>query len=118
MTAIKGMDETKLAEEIVSVLEPSALRACSPERDVIRYAVRSGALKLRTIVFSRAALRRLLSDAAALVKIDYLKRDLLRTADQRATIERIWTAGGEIVRVNPVRRSLEDIFISLVRGEK
>jgi len=84
MTAIKGMDETKLAEEIVSVLEPSALRACSPERDVIRYAVRSGALKLRTIVFSRAALRRLLSDAAALVKIDYLKRDLLRTADQRA----------------------------------
>jgi len=84
MTAIKNMDETKLAEEIVSVLEPSALRACSPERDVIRYAVRSGAIKLRTIIFDRAALRRLLHDAAGLVKIDYLKRDLLRTATQRA----------------------------------
>ncbi len=84
MTTIKSMDETKLAEEIVSVLEPSALRACSPERDVIRYAVRSGAMKLRTIIFSRQALRRLLSDAAALVKVDYLKRDLLRVAEQRS----------------------------------
>lgn len=84
MTTIKSMDETKLAEEIVSVLEPSALRACSPERDVIRYAVRSGAMKLRTIIFSRQALRRLLSDAAALVKVDYLQRDLLRVAEQRS----------------------------------
>jgi hypothetical protein len=84
MTAIKSMDETKLAEEIVSVLEPSALRACSPESDVIRFAVRSGAMKLRTIIFNRAALRRLLSDTAALVKVDYLKRDLLRVADQRS----------------------------------
>lgn len=84
MTTIKNMDETQLAEEIVSVLEPSALRACSPERDVIRYAVRSGALKLRTIIFNRGALRRLLNDVAGLVKIDYLKRDLLRVANQRS----------------------------------
>jgi hypothetical protein len=84
MSTIKSMDETKLAEEIVSVLEPSTLRACSPERDVIRYAVRSGAMKLRTIIFSRAALRRLLSDAAGVVKVDYLKRDLLRIAGQRS----------------------------------
>ena len=84
MTTIKSMDETKLAEEIVSVLEPAALRTCSPERDVIRFSVRSGAMKLRTIIFNRAALRRLLSDAAALIKIDYLKRDLIRTAEQRS----------------------------------
>ena len=84
MSTIKNMDEARLAEEIVSVLEPSALRACSDDRDVIRYAVRSRALKLRIIIFGRAALRRLLQDAAALVKIDYLKRDLLRTAPQRA----------------------------------
>ena len=84
MTAIKSMDETKLAQEIVSVLEPSALRACSAERDVIRFAVRSGAMKLRTIIFNRAALRRLLNDAAALIKVDYLKRDLLRVAEQRS----------------------------------
>ena len=84
MTAIKSMDETKLAEEIVSVLEPDALRVCSPERDAIRYAVRSAAMKLRTIIFSRAALRRLLHDSKGLVKVDYLKRDLLRVADQRS----------------------------------
>lgn len=43
---------------------------------------------------------------------------LVRTADQRPTIERIWSAGGEILRVNPVRRSLEDIFIEITREGK
>lgn len=84
MTTITNLDETRLAEEIVSVLEPSALRDCSPEREVIRFAIRDHALKLRSVIFNRAALRRLLQDAAAMVKIDYLKRDLLRTAMQRA----------------------------------
>ena len=36
-------------------------------------------------------------------------------AEQRATIERVWAMGGEVVRVNPVRRSLEDIFIQLTK---
>jgi hypothetical protein len=31
----------------------------------------------------------------------------------------MWAAGGEIVRVNPARRSLEDLFLELAeRGEK
>ena len=78
------LDETKLAEEIVSVLDPAALRACSPERDVIRYAVRGGRpLKLRCIVFDRAALRRLIASRDGAVKIEYLKRDLQRAATNR-----------------------------------
>jgi ABC-2 type transport system ATP-binding protein len=32
---------------------------------------------------------------------------------QRAEIERVWALGGEIVRVNPVKRSLEEIFVEL-----
>jgi ABC-2 type transport system ATP-binding protein len=36
-------------------------------------------------------------------------------ASQRSTIERIWNGGGEVVRVNPARHSLEDIFIELTR---
>ena len=32
---------------------------------------------------------------------------------QRATIERIWAAGGEVVRVSPQRRSLEELFLTL-----
>ncbi|MBV9573349.1 MAG: ABC transporter ATP-binding protein [Acidobacteriales bacterium] len=30
---------------------------------------------------------------------------------ERATLERVWNLGGEIVSVNPLRRSLEDIFV-------
>ena len=81
--ATLNMDEAKLAAEIVSVLDPAALRACSPEREVIRYAVRGKSLKLRTIVFDRRALRRLLQTRDGAVKIEYLKRDLLRATMNR-----------------------------------
>jgi ABC-2 type transport system ATP-binding protein len=37
----------------------------------------------------------------------------VRTAAVRSAIERIWELGGEVVRVNPVRRSLEEIFVEL-----
>jgi hypothetical protein len=33
------------------------------------------------------------------------------TSTQRMTLERIWQMGGEIVSVNPRRRTLEDIFL-------
>ncbi len=33
------------------------------------------------------------------------------SADQRESLERIWNAGGEVISVNPVRRSLEDLFL-------
>jgi ABC-2 type transport system ATP-binding protein len=32
---------------------------------------------------------------------------------QRAALERIWAAGGEVVSVNPKRRSLEEIFLEI-----
>lgn len=78
------MDETQLAEEIVSVLPAGAIRVCSAQRDVIRYAVRGRRLKLRSIVLQRDALRKLLRDANGLVKIEYLQRDLLRGAETRS----------------------------------
>lgn len=37
----------------------------------------------------------------------------VRSSQQRYMIERIWAAGGEIVRVNPLRRSLEEVFVEL-----
>jgi len=82
-TTTRNIDETRLANEIVSVLDPAALRACSDDRDAIRYAVRDGALKLRTIILRRKALRRLLGDPARSIKIEYLRRDLLRCAGSR-----------------------------------
>jgi len=81
-TAIKTMDETKLAEEIVSVMDARVVRVCSDDRENVHFAVR-GAMKLRSIVLGRAALRRLLHDRDGAVKIEYLQRDLLRAADER-----------------------------------
>jgi len=37
---------------------------------------------------------------------------------QRATIERIWAAGGEIVSIAGVRKSLEELFLELTGAEK
>ncbi|MCU1350326.1 MAG: hypothetical protein JWO56_3356 [Acidobacteria bacterium] len=75
-------DETRLAEEIVSVLPAgSVVRVCSDDRQSIRFAVRAASLKLRSIVLDRTSLRRLIADAARAVKVEYLKRDLLRNAE-------------------------------------
>jgi ABC-2 type transport system ATP-binding protein len=41
----------------------------------------------------------------------------VKREQQRQTIERIWTLGGEVVRVNPARRSLEDMFIQLTKEQ-
>jgi ABC-2 type transport system ATP-binding protein len=37
---------------------------------------------------------------------------------QRPTIEGIWRQGGEVVSVNPVRKSLEQVFLELTGSEK
>lgn len=37
------------------------------------------------------------------------------TSAQRPTIERVWAEGGEIVSVNPARRSLEEIFVETTK---
>jgi hypothetical protein len=79
----RSTDETRLAEEIVSVLPAEGVvRVCSDDHESICFAVRSPSLKLRGVVLSRVSLRRLLADSARGVKVDYLQRDLLRNARQ------------------------------------
>jgi hypothetical protein len=81
----EAMDETKLAQEILTVLpQGSVARYCSDDHDSIQFAVQAADLKLRSVVFRRASLRRLLTDAARGVKIEYLQRDILRNAVRRA----------------------------------
>lgn len=84
--ALETMDETQLAEEIMRVLPEGAVRVCSADREVIRFAVRSRELKLHSVVMRRASLRRLLRDPAGPVKIEYLQRDLLRSAETRGEL--------------------------------
>ena len=80
----KPAEETRIAQEIVSVLPAgSVARVCSDDEESIEFNV-SGEIKLRSVVFSRESLRRLLSDAARAVKIEYLQRDLLRSALRRS----------------------------------
>jgi hypothetical protein len=86
-TQSKVTDENRIAEEIVSVLPPGVARACSPEKNSIRYTIRVEGLKLRTIVFSRESLRRLLDDPQSAVKVEYLKRDLLDSATKRTAFQ-------------------------------
>jgi hypothetical protein len=78
-------EETRLAQEIMSVLPAgSVARVCSDDRDSVHFAVSNSRLKLRTVVFDRQSLRRLQSDPARAVKIEYLQRDLVRSAIHRA----------------------------------
>jgi ABC-2 type transport system ATP-binding protein len=37
----------------------------------------------------------------------------VKRCEQRRAIEQVWAAGGEVLRVNPVRRSLEELFLEL-----
>lgn len=38
--------------------------------------------------------------------------------EQRATLEKVWASGGTVVSVNPVRRSLEQMFIEVTSGKE
>lgn len=43
-------------------------------------------------------------------------RLLVETGRKRETVEALWAAGCDVVRMNPVRNSLEDTFLNLVGG--
>ena len=76
------------ADAILSVLpEGSVMRVCSDDRDTLRYAVRAAGLKLRHITLSRASLRRLADDPLSAIKIDYLRRDIQRSAKRREAFQ-------------------------------
>ena len=73
-------NETAIAEEIVSVLRFPALRFRFLADTAISYTVRDPSMKLRSVILDRGSLRRLLVDRDRAVKIEYLRRDLLRSA--------------------------------------
>ncbi|MCI0356316.1 MAG: ABC transporter ATP-binding protein [Acidobacteria bacterium] len=41
----------------------------------------------------------------------------VQASSQRAAIEQVWSRGGEIVSVNPLRKTLEDIFVEVTKEE-
>jgi hypothetical protein len=84
----KKNDELTVAETIVGVLpEGSVARVCSDDRESIRFAVRAEGLKLRSVVLRRDSLQKLQSDSTSAIKIEYLQRDLLRSAGRRTEFQ-------------------------------
>lgn len=73
--------ERELAEEIVGAFPARRVRSTP---GAIRYRVGAPSVTLRSIVFDRGSLARLLRDRDRVVKIEYLKRDLLRCAEHSA----------------------------------
>jgi hypothetical protein len=49
---------------------------------------------------------------------DRVVRFKVPAEEQRAALERVWNLGGEVVSVNPVRRSLEQLFLELTRSSR
>ena len=49
---------------------------------------------------------------------DGVVRFTVESSKQRAALERVWHLGGEVLSVNPVRRSLEDIFLEVTAGQE
>lgn len=99
-------DEARVAEEIVSVLPAGSFaRVCSDDRETIRFTVENSTLKLRTVVLDRESLGRLHSDPARAIKIDYLQRDLVRSAMKRSEFRypRVPRAFRKLSRENRLR---------------
>jgi ABC-2 type transport system ATP-binding protein len=45
-----------------------------------------------------------------------LVRYVVPSGSRRAAVEKVWSAGGEVVSLNPLRRSLEEIFLEVTSG--
>ena len=121
MSTTETSQELRVAESIVSVLPAgSVMRVCSDDRDTIRFAVRADGLKLREVVLSRRSLRRLLGDPAGEIKIEYLQRDLSRSARRRTEfrypheIRRVIQAKGRAAVVKALRNARALTFASAV----
>jgi ABC-2 type transport system ATP-binding protein len=55
---------------------------------------------------------------AGAVAQDGVVRFTIESSKQRTALERVWNLGGEILSVNPVRRSLEDIFLEVTTDQE
>src|SRR5207244_11246086 len=54
---------------------------------------------------------------AGAVAQDGVVRFAVESDKQRPALESVWNLGGEILSVNPVRRSLEDIFLEVTADQ-
>ena len=77
-------NENAIAELIVSALPAGSVVRLASDDESVRFRVEDSAMKLRSIVLNRESLRRLEGDPQREVKLEYLQRDLVRSAMRRA----------------------------------
>ena len=80
----RSNEDARIAQEIVSVLPAESVIRVAADEDTLRFVVNNTTLRLRSVVLNRASLNRLAGDPLRNVKIEYLQRDLLRSAMKRA----------------------------------
>ena len=82
--AMKISSEQEIALAVLSALPTGAARLVCDDEETLRYSVSAAGLKLRLVVFRKESLRTLQSDPAREVKLEYLGRDIARSAKRRA----------------------------------
>ena len=80
----RSNEEARIAQEIVSVLPAESVVRVAADEHTLRYVVSNATMRLRSVVLCRASLSRLSGDPLRNIKIEYLQRDLLRSAMKRA----------------------------------
>lgn len=75
----------EMAARILVILHPTTIVADGDEAGTLRFRVVESGWKLATIVFAKDSLRNLARDPQREIKIQFLQRDLLRSATSRRT---------------------------------
>jgi hypothetical protein len=82
--AMRISSEQELAQAVLSGLPVGAARLVCDDGESLQYTVNAPALKLTSVVFRKESLRALQNDPAREVKLEYLARDIARSARRRA----------------------------------
>jgi hypothetical protein len=81
--AMRISSEQEIAQAVLSALPAGAARLVRDDGESLRYSVNAPDLKLNSVVFRKESLRALQSDPAREVKLEYLARDIARSARRR-----------------------------------
>jgi ABC-2 type transport system ATP-binding protein len=100
------LSEVELVCDRVAILSGGRVMRTGRLRDLLETADRIS-------IIVRSVPARLFPDATA---EGSLLQFTVARSQLREVLERAWAAGGEVVSVNPLRRSLEDIFLELTAG--
>lgn len=99
------LSEVELICDRVAVLHRGRLARLGKTADLLRAGE-------QTEITARAITA---TDFAGSVAHDGVVDFCVPTRDQRSALEKVWSLGGEVLSVNPVRRSLEEVFLEVTR---